>query len=203
MDAPSPSVIAQATQVILAGGVVVAPTETRYGLLARGDSQTALEKVYELKKRLLTQPTALMVPDRAALPRFGVMTPEAERLAAAYLPGPVTLVLRALHDWAPPRVVDGRIGLRCSSAPVVAALLASARCDLTATSANLSGEPEPDTVDEINAEFGNEVDLYLDGGPLRGPVSTVVDCSAPGVKVLREGAIPAADIKRTAVSHGQ
>jgi len=183
--------------------VVVAPTETRYGMLARSDRQAGLERVYHLKNRPLTQPTAIMVPSPFDLPRYGIMTLEAERLSAAFLPGPLTLVLRAVPDWPPPRVVDGRIGLRCSSSPLVAALLAVVRCDLTATSANRTGEADLPDVKEIAALFGDGIDLYLDGGELTGPTSTVVDCSRPGVRILREGPIPTSDINRTAVRNGQ
>jgi tRNA threonylcarbamoyl adenosine modification protein (Sua5/YciO/YrdC/YwlC family) len=93
-------------------------------------------------------------------------------------------------------VVDGKIGLRWSSSPVIDGLLRRLECPLTATSANISGRPDPESVEEIVSQFGDRVDLYLDAGPLTGPTSTVVDCSGEKPKILRDGAIPRAEIER-------
>ncbi len=174
---------------------MVAPTETRYGLLARADRQAPLERVYRVKKRSLNQATAILVRSREELAILGVLTPAARRLSTAFLPGPLTLVLTARQDWPPPRVVDGKIGLRLSSSPVIEGLLSRLDFPLTATSANISGQADPDGVEEIVSQFGDLVDLYLDAGPLTGLTSTVVDCSVDPAEILREGAVARKDIE--------
>jgi L-threonylcarbamoyladenylate synthase len=121
--------------------------------------------------------------------RFGILPASAQHLASRYLPGPLTLVLEAVSDLKPPLVIDSRIGLRVSSSSIIQSLLSMASFPLTATSANISGAEEPDSIASVMEAFGHHVDLYLDGGMLREPVSTVVDCYGGDVKILREGAI--------------
>ena len=194
---PDDTALERAAACIRQGGLVVAPTETRYGLLARADRQDVLEKLYRVKNRDLNKPTAVLVREIAELSRYGAMSPAAERLAKEFLPGPLTLVLEATEAWPPPRVVEGKIGLRFSSAPLVSALLGRLDMAVTATSANISGRPDHDSVEGIASELKDQVDLYLDGGALTGPTSTVVDCSGPHPRLLREGAITREEIART------
>jgi len=193
---PNPVALDQAAQALSYGELVVAPTETRYGLLARADNQKYLKKLYGLKKRDLRQATALFVRDLTEAAKLGRLTVVAETLFEQFLPGPLTLVLQAVPDWPAPRVVDGKIGLRCSSAATIRGLLDRLPMPLTATSANISGESETESVEELAAVFGDRVALYLDAGPLTGPASTVVDCSADPVRILREGAISRERIKQ-------
>jgi tRNA threonylcarbamoyl adenosine modification protein (Sua5/YciO/YrdC/YwlC family) len=126
--------------------------------------------------------------------QYGRVNRVAAALAERFLPGPVTLVLRATCDWPPPLVVDGKIGLRCSSVPVVNEILARVGVPIAATSANISGRAERDRVQDIVDDFGDRVALYLDCGPLTGPASTVVDCSEDEPRVLREGAVASEEI---------
>jgi L-threonylcarbamoyladenylate synthase len=198
-ERPDPSIIERAAEALSGSRVVVAPTETRYGLLCRADRQGVIEKLYRLKNRDLNRPTALIVPDLEAIEQLGRLTPAARLLAEQYLPGPLTLVLAAAKAWPPPRVVEGRIGCRWSPAATIKAILAIIDFPLTATSANISGQCDAEVVQDIEAGFGDNVELYLDAGPLTGPTSTVVDCSGDGAVILREGAI-AADAIRAAVA---
>lgn len=186
---PADETLDLAAARLSAGSLVVAPTETRYGLLARADRQDVLEKLYAVKKRNLTNPTALLVRDRYDAGRYGHLGRAASILAERFFPGPLTLVVRATEKWPAPRVVDGKIGLRCSSAPIIQGLLARLAGPVSATSANISGRMDPDGVEEIEADFGEAVSLYLDAGPLTGLTSTVIDCSGARAKWLRDGAI--------------
>ncbi len=193
---PDSSTIDRAAAVLVAGDLLVAPTETRYGLLARADRQDVLEKLCRAKQRSLNHPTALLIPIFADAERYGRVNRAASALAERFLPGPLTLVLSATCDWPPPMVVDGKIGLRCSSSPVMDELLARVKEPIAATSANISGQPERNGVEEIVADFEDRVTLYLDGGPLIGPVSTVVDCTEDRPRILREGAVGSEEITR-------
>lgn len=193
---PEKQTLEHAAAVLTAGGLVVAPTETRYGLLGRADRQDVLEKLYEVKQRSLDSPTALLIRDFGEAERYGRVNRAATILAERFLPGPMTLVLSATCDWPPPRVVNGKIGLRWSSSPVVRGILDLVEVPVTATSANISGRPEHGRVQEIVDDFEDRVTLYLDSGSLVGPVSTVVDCSEDKPRVLREGAVTLEEITR-------
>jgi L-threonylcarbamoyladenylate synthase len=192
---PDRGVIRRAEEALANGELVVAPTETRYGLLARADSDKATERVLEAKGRGVLRPVALFVRDEGGINALGDMTPSAERLMRAFLPGPLTLVLRSRVTWGPPRVVDGLIGLRWSSSPVITELMHQVSFPVTATSANLSGSEELETIAQIRDALGDAISLYLDGGRLSGPVSTVVRCVGDDASILREGAISSLSIQ--------
>lgn len=193
-----PQSVLRAARVIADGGLVVAPTETRYGLLVRGDNDAAVERLFELKGRQIKIPTALFVNSRSEIGRLGLVTPIAQDLSDEFLPGPLTLVLASHVNWPAPRVVDGKIGIRLSSSTLIQHLVDAVEAPLTATSANLSGHPNRETIHDIHSDFGDRVDLYIDGGPLTGPVSTVVECIEDSYRILRAGAIPIEEIERIA-----
>lgn len=189
LESPDRKTLEAASKVLIAGGLVVAPTETRYGLLTRGDSREALERLFSAKGRPQSMPTAIFARNLDEIERFGEMTEISRRLTERFLPGPLTLVVRAAGTWEPQVVMNERIGIRWSPGEVISGLLAMTDFPLTATSANLSGTPDAETVQEIATAFGEAVNLYLDGGPLKGITSTVVECSGERPVILREGAI--------------
>ncbi|MCK4372992.1 MAG: threonylcarbamoyl-AMP synthase [candidate division Zixibacteria bacterium] len=191
---PQGRLIDQAVALLLRGDLVVAPTETRYGLLARADDSKSLEKLYRMKGRDRAAAVAIFVDSIEALDTYGVMTPSARRLAKRFMPGPLTLVLTAADKTALPVESDGRVGLRVSSSPVVKAILEQVRKPLTATSANPTGHGEAETIDQVVEAFGSDVALYLDAGRLAGPVSTVVLCQGDQTELLREGALSATGV---------
>ncbi len=191
---PETNIIQTAADILNREGVVVVPTDTRYGLAVRADMADVMRKVYDIKGRNAKNPSAIFIKDVECISDHAVETDISKRLAARFLPGPMTLVLRAREDRAHPAAYEGKIGLRISSSKVISDLLSSVSFDLTATSANRSGLADAETVKEIAEEFGEEVDLYLDAGFLDGPVSTVVDCSGDKAVILREGAISHEDI---------
>jgi L-threonylcarbamoyladenylate synthase len=191
---PPGRLIDQAAALLLRGDLVVAPTETRYGLLARADDSESLRKLYRAKDRDRAAAVAVFVDSIEALDTYGVMTLSARRLARRFMPGPLTLVLTAADEMTLPVVSEGRVGLRVSSSPVVEAILEKVRKPLTATSANLTGHGEAETIDQVVEAFGSDVALYLDAGCLVGNVSTVVRCQSDTVELLREGAVSSVSI---------
>ena len=186
---PDPAVVAQALRVLEDGGLVVAPTETRYGLLANARSDDTLKQLFALKQRPLSMPTAVFVANLEQAGEYAEITDLARRLSQVFLPGPLTVVLKTNRAVEAPLSADGKMGFRISSAPVIGALLECAGFPLTATSANRSGSAEPVTVREIVDLFGDKVALYLDAGRLDQPASTVADCSTEIPEILRAGAI--------------
>lgn len=193
-----PAAIARAAGLLRNGGLVAVPTETVYGLAARADSPDAVASIYRAKGRPDFNPLIVHVasPDAArCLARFD---DRAEALAAAFWPGPLTLVLprRDEADLAP-AVTAGlpTVALRCPAHPVMQALLEAAGLPLAAPSANRSGAISPTTADHVAASLGKKVDLVLDGGPTaRGLESTIVACRPDGWEVLRPGPITEAEI---------
>jgi L-threonylcarbamoyladenylate synthase len=188
-EAPSPAILGAAADILRSGGLVVAPTETRYGLLGRADEPEVVAAVYGVKNRSAVNPIAVFVSSLAGAERFAVISSGARRLAARFLPGPLTLVLASRGTDDVLLVRAGKIGCRVSSSAVIAGLLARVSFPLTATSANKSGQPEPSSVAVIAELFSDKVALYLDGGLLTAASSTVVDCSGDEPVVRRRGAV--------------
>jgi L-threonylcarbamoyladenylate synthase len=188
-DNPSETTIRRAVNELESGGLVVAPTETTYGLLVRADRQEGLKRLYQAKKREFSAPTAIFLADFRDAATYGKINDVALALADAFLPGPLTLVITAAGDWEPPLVVGKKIGIRVSSAPVIKRIVAASSFPITATSANRSGEPVPDSVAKIAELFCDETVLYLDADRRASTVSTVVDCTRNRADIVREGAI--------------
>jgi L-threonylcarbamoyladenylate synthase len=197
-DVPQEEALAKAVSILRTGGLVVAPTETRYGLLARADFAPALGAVYGVKGRPTSLPTAVFARSAANIWEYGRQTPIAIALAARFLPGPLTLVLEAICGLKEPVVHEGRIGLRYSPAPVIDRIVASVDFPITATSANISGSGDLETVADIAAALASGVDLFLDCGRLASMPSTVVDCSGSSPYIVREGAISGDSIREAA-----
>lgn len=196
---PDNSTISKASRVLNDGGLVVAPTETRYGLLGRIDDITVLKKLYALKQRKLSLPSAIFVRDYEEMFEFGCESKLACLLAKQFLPGPLTIVLRDKSGLPEPIVTDHKIGIRYSSSSVITKILKKVTFNITATSANISGGGNLGNIEEIVKVFGDKIDLYLDGGRLDALPSTVVDCSSDKYKVLRTGAFTREEIKKKIV----
>lgn len=191
---PCEDVINRAAEVLASGGLVAAPTDTRYGLLARVDSDLAVANLVNLKGRKTSQPIALFVKDISEAARLAKFDETSLAIANIFLPGPVTLVLPSLVDWPPPLVVNGKIGIRVPNSPLIHALVTRLKVPLTATSANKSGHQDVETVHELRETFSSAISLYLDSGPLSAPASTVVESVGDNMRVLREGAVTRAAI---------
>lgn len=195
-EKPESELIEMASEILKKNGLVIAPTETRYGLLARADVSETVAKVYKIKRRSAENPLAVFVSGPGEIDNFAEHSAVSRILAERYLPGPLTLVLKAREGKLPAVVREGKIGIRCSSSPVTAGIVQRVGDCLTATSANLSGEENGDTIESIYRDLGEQVALYLDAGPLDNPGSTVIDCTSEPYTILREGNIPEEDIKR-------
>lgn len=184
-DAATPD---RLVDVLAAGGVVVLPTDTVYGLAAAASQPAAVARIFELKGRSADVPIAVLCTDAGqALALAGALGPTAARLAAAHWPGPLTLVLprRADLDWELGQPRD-TIGVRCPDHDLVRALAARVG-PLATTSANRHGVPTPATATDAATSLTGPVDLVVDGGHLHGTASTVVDLASEPPRVLRQG----------------
>jgi L-threonylcarbamoyladenylate synthase len=189
---PSGDALAEAARVLRAGGLVAFPTETVYGLGALALDERALARVYEAKGRPRHHPLIAHVESEAQARALARSWPEtAARLASAFWPGPLTLIVeRAAHV---PAAVSGgasSIAVRVPSHPVARALLAVLGEPLAAPSANRYQGLSPTTAAHVAKELGDCIDLVLDGGPCdAGIESTVVDVRGGAPRVLRPGAV--------------
>ena len=176
-----------------AGELVVYPTETFYAIGADAFSPAALRRLFEVKQREPGHPIGLIAADFAMAFSLAREIPlDARRLADAFWPGPLTLVLPARHDIAPELTGSDGVGVRVSPNPVARALSAGIGRPITASSANLSGQAPASTLDQARAALGEKVKVYLEGGKLTASMpSTVVAVGADGSgwKMVRVGAI--------------
>jgi L-threonylcarbamoyladenylate synthase len=194
--------IAEAARLIRGGEVVAMPTETVYGLAADATNAAAVERIYAAKGRPDFNPLIVHVPGLAEAERIGVFDEAARRLAEAFWPGPLTLVvpLREGNGIAT-RVTAGlaTIALRAPAHPAMRALLAAAERPLAAPSANASGTISPTSAQHVVRSLGGRIPLVVDGGASeRGIESTIVRIDQGGLRVLRPGPIGVEEIEAAA-----
>jgi L-threonylcarbamoyladenylate synthase len=184
--------IARAVEILRSGGVVAFPTETVYGLGADASNPAAVARIYALKGRPTHHPVIVHLASPSRL-RDWALAPSAQalRLAEAFWPGPLTLVVRRA-----PHVLDAVTGgqdtvaLRVPAHPLAQALLHAFDGGVAAPSANRFGRVSATTARHVREEFGHEVQCVLDGGECAvGIESTIVDVSGPRAMLLRPGGI--------------
>ncbi|NML42768.1 threonylcarbamoyl-AMP synthase [Ramlibacter sp. G-1-2-2] len=197
VDGHAESSIQQAAQVLAAGGQVAFPTETVYGLGANAGDDGAVAGIFAAKGRPSDHPLIVHVPDAATASRFAAQVPPvAQKLMAAFWPGPLTLILpRRPEMGAASAGGQATIGLRCPAHPVAhALLLACAQANppvlgLAAPSANRFGRVSPTTAQHVAGEFPPDL-LVLDGGATPvGIESAIVDCTRGAPVLLRPGTL--------------
>lgn len=187
--------IDRACAVLRRGGLVAIPTETVYGLAAVALDEQAVERIYIAKGRSATNPLIVHVDGIPMARRLAAAWPAAaERVAAAFWPGPVTVVVPTSAE-VPDRVTAGgpTVALRCPDHPIARRLITRLGLPLAAPSANRSLRLSPTTAAHVLEGLGAKVDLILDAGPCgRGIESTVVDCTVTPPLILRPGPLGAA-----------
>lgn len=190
---PDASVIAEAASRLVQGELVAFPTETVYGLGARADLADAVARIFAAKGRPAWNPLIVHVTDLAAAQGLvREVTPLAERLAARFWPGPLTLVLPRDPARVPDAVSAGgpTVALRAPAHPVARALLAAAGVPVAAPSANRFQSVSPVTAAHVVKSLGDRVRTVLDGGRCaHGIESTVLDLTREAPTVLRHGAL--------------
>lgn len=186
--------IAKAAQALARGDIAAFPTETVYGLGANARDAHAVAKVFAAKERPRFNPLIVHVPDLATAEFYAVFNDTARKLAEAFWPGPLSLVLRKRADSGIADLVTaglGTIALRAPNHPVAQALLAEAKLPIAAPSANRSGRVSPTMASHVEAELGDLPAMILDGGPCPlGIESTVIGVAGDAPVLLRLGAVP-------------
>lgn len=189
----------RAARVIAAGGVLAFRTDTFYGLGADPFNRDALNRVNELKGRD-GKPILIVISDEESVERFIAQRSELfDVVARQYWPGALTLVAEAERE-VPLELTAGSstIGLRLPDDEDVRSFVRAMGGALTATSANLAGEPPASTAEEVAHSFPTGLDLIVDGGPSRGDKpSTVLALDGPEPRLIREGAIARSELEET------
>lgn len=190
LPADQPNSVQQALLVLAQDGTVAFPTDTVYGLAADAYSAPAIQKLFRIKDREQEKSIAVLLGNIKQLDKV-TYNPSAAamRLAQAHWPGALTLVLPRHPDLPDELSPFPTLGVRIPDHPVALALL-QASGPLAVTSANLSGQADTTTAEEVLTQLNGRVDLILDGGKTPGGVpSTVVDMTSDKPKVLRQGQI--------------
>ena len=193
LAAASPGSIAAAATCLRAGGLVAMPTETVYGLAADATSDAAVAAIYVAKERPAINPLIAHVLDLEAAREHALFGPEAERLARAFWPGPLTLVLPIAATCRVSLLARAgldTVALRSPAHETARALIEAAGVPLAAPSANRSGRVSPTTAAHVAADLDGRTDWILDGGPCHyGLESTIVEIVGGRIALLRPGAI--------------
>ncbi len=192
--------VAEAAGLLRQGRLVAFPTETVYGLGADATSNTAVALIYKAKGRPTFNPLIAHVASLEAARREALFNADAEALARAFWPGPLTLVAPVapgggVCDLA--RAGLDTVALRVPAHPVARALIKAAGLPVAAPSANVSGHVSPTLASHVMADLGGRIAMVLDGGPANiGVESTIVACLPDATRVLRPGGVASADIFR-------
>jgi L-threonylcarbamoyladenylate synthase len=189
-ERPEPEAIAEAVEVLRVGGVVAFPTDTLYGLAVDPRSPKALERLFTLKGRALTAAVPLIAADFDQALTAAEFGPRPHRVAAAFWPGPLSIVVPARRGISPMALAGGStVAIRVPAHGVARALAGAFGFCVTATSANPSGQDPPDSADGVAVALPG-VDLLLDAGRAPGGApSTIISFDNDGPILLRAGAL--------------
>jgi L-threonylcarbamoyladenylate synthase len=189
--APSPEIL-RAVDVLRAGGLIALPTETVYGLGADASNDLAVRRIFAVKGRPSSHPLIVHVASLERAREWATsLTDAGEKLARAFWPGPLTLIVKR-SALASDAVTGGQdtVGLRVPAHPLALDLLTAFGGGIAAPSANRFGRVSPTTAEHVRSELGTDVDLVLDGGPSRvGVESTIVDVTSDPPRLLRPGGV--------------
>lgn len=200
--------LARAAEILRAGGLVAVPTETVYGLAARADGDAAVARIYEAKGRPSFNPLIVHVSSLDAARQLAEFSPEAERLAREYWPGPLTLVLPRRKDAGLAEAVTAgldTVAIRMPNHPVMRDILNGLDFPLAAPSANRSGFISPTSAAHVLASLDGRIDAVIDGGECeRGLESTIIAVRADGsFEQLRPGPLDFESLTREATREGR
>ncbi len=192
MVLPQADAIDRAARVLAGAGVVAFPTETCYGLAVDPFNEQALQRLFLVKNRSFNKPVLLLINDLSLLETLVVRIPEIYLpLIGKYWPGPLTLIFPARQELSPLLTGGtGTVGVRISPHPLAQQLIQAFGRAITATSANLSGQPPACSAAEIRAQFGETLDFVLDGGiSQESRCSTIVSTVDGRLHLVRAGAV--------------
>ncbi len=185
--------------ILKQGGLVAFPTDTVYGLGAGVNTEPAVERLYQAKKRPQNMALPLLLAHTSQISEVAESVPEVVWLLVRnFLPGALTLILPKSNS-VPDIITAGgmTVAVRIPAHPIPVALIEGLGAPIVGTSANLSGRPNSLTADEVYSQFGDKVDLVIDGGRCSGSAeSTIVDVTGEMPTILRQGAISREELEQ-------
>lgn len=185
---PEKEKIEKALDILRNDGTVVYPTDTVYGLGVNIFSESAIRKVYQMKRRSLDKPVSVCLACIQDIEKIAIVDGNVKKIISKVLPGPYTLILNKKKNV--PSLITaetGKIGIRIPDNRICQEL--SGEFPITTTSANVSGHPSPKSAQEARNELDDHPDIIFDSGPCKGGISsTVVDLTTTPPHILREGA---------------
>ncbi len=195
LPASSHNTISRALTVLQAGGLIAFPTDTVYGVGALAFDGKAIESIYAAKNRPMEKAIPILISDTEELTKVAFEVPEsAWKLASRFWPGPLTILVPKRADLPESVSATATVGVRVPDHAVARSLLRAAG-PMAVTSANISGAQSPITAEEVYQQLGGRIPLIIDGGRTPGGIpSTVVDCTAPELTILRDGPIGLAEL---------
>ena len=184
-----------ADDILKKGGIVAIPTDTVYGFAALVQDETAIAKLYQIKERSQNKSIAVLLGDAEQAQAVAADFPEkAQRLAKAYWPGALTIIVRKKAGLPPDLTSNDLVGLRIPDHDFVRELIRHTG-PLAVTSANISGQPPAKSINEFSELLGDKLNIIIDGGVCSGGVpSSVINCETEPAVILREGAISGKDL---------
>jgi len=188
---PDRDLVESAAKAIREGLLVAFPTETVYGIAANALDKRAIGNLYKIKRRSKNKPFTVHIADVGAIESLGcAVTKDARCLINKFWPGPLTIILKSSDNKT--------LGFRIPANKIALELIRASGVPIIAPSANLSGNKAPTTAFEVLKELDGKIDILIDGGSTDiGIESTVVDLTASGPKILREGAIKSEEILKS------
>ena len=192
----SQSEIAAMAEILKNDGVLSVPTDTVYGVCARMDSEKAQENLRDVKHRPLTKAFPVMCADEDQIKEIAYVDDRAERLIRAFMPGPVTFILKKKEEV--PAYVNGgmeTLAIRMATSDALRELIKAAGAPVFMTSANQSGEPVCTSLDEIEKSCPT-LDGMMEGNVSFGEASTIIDCTGNELKILRQGPVMMEQIEK-------
>ncbi len=176
-------------ELLEAGGTIIFPTDTVYGIGGGAWDERVLEQVRRMKERRLSKPFTLHLPSVDAIERFALVDPQMQMVVERFLPGPITFILPASDQAPPATILNGKVGIRVPANPFFELTMHSIDCPLVGTSVNRSGSPPLANIELIIEEFSG-VNLLVEGTqPGSGIASAIIDLTVNPPRALR-GQLP-------------
>jgi tRNA threonylcarbamoyl adenosine modification protein (Sua5/YciO/YrdC/YwlC family) len=194
---PSARILSRAAETLRAGGIIIYPTDTVYGLGCSVERKDAIERIYLIKGQRKDKPFSFICSDLKNISEYAHVSNAAFRIMRRLIPGPYTFILPAAKMKHLPKILVSKrktVGIRVPDSPIALALVKDAGAPVLSTSVTAEDGSIVSDPDDIIALYGNRVDIIIDGGPLVSDPSTVIDLTSDAPDVLRAGAGDASNL---------
>lgn len=188
---PDPRLIAKAVEILRAGGIVIYPTDTVYGMGCSVEDKNAIEKIYLIKHQRKDKPYSFVCSDLTHISEYAHVSNAAFKVMKHLIPGPYTFVLPAAKMKQLPKILVSKrktVGIRVPNSPITLALVTELGHPILSTSVSLEDGSLLSDPDLIAQKFNNQVDAIIDGGTLVSDPSSVIDLTGGSPQVVRAGA---------------